>query len=125
MDKMIDYNQLIIMFNQVGWLDKTIDVHRLEKMVNNSQIVITAWEDEKMIGFARCITDYVFNGQINNLVVHEEYRGKGIGKSLINNILENNKQVTFILRGDPENESFYKSLGFEDSRLALLYKRII
>ncbi|MEG0775400.1 GNAT family N-acetyltransferase [Clostridium sp.] len=122
-DKNVDYNRLIALFNEAGWRDKTEDINRLQLMVQNSQIVITAWDDELMVGFARCTTDYVFNGQINNVVVDALYRGKGVGKALINNILDSNQQVTYILRGDIENEGFYKELGFEDSPLTLVYKR--
>lgn len=121
--KKIDYDRLITLFNQVGWTDKTNDINRLKAMVENSQAVITAWDEEIMVGFVRCTTDYVFNGQINNAVVDPRYRGRGIGKVLINNILNSYKQVTFILRGDIENEGFYKNLGFEDSSLTLIYKR--
>ena len=77
-DKKVDYNKLKTLFNNVGWNDKTSDINRLRSMVENSQIVVTAWDKEIMIGFARCTTDYVFNGQINNVVVDSEYRGKGI-----------------------------------------------
>lgn len=122
-DKKVDYNKLIVLFNQVGWKDKTEDINRLKSMVENSQIVVTAWDKEKMVGFARCTTDYVFNGQINNVVVDSEYRGKGIGRVLINTIVDSNKQVTYMLRGDINNEKFYKSLGFENSPICLVYKR--
>ncbi|WP_315121989.1 GNAT family N-acetyltransferase [uncultured Clostridium sp.] len=122
-DKTVDYNRLIALFNQVGWNDKTEEIGRLQAMVENSQIVVTAWDKEIMIGFARCTTDYVFNGQVNNVVVDVGYRGRGIGKALINNILDENKQVTFILRADIENEGFYKKIGFDDSPLSLVYKR--
>ncbi|MCB2308411.1 GNAT family N-acetyltransferase [Clostridium estertheticum] len=63
-------------------------------MVENSQIVVTAWDEGRMVGFARCTTDYVFNGQINNVVVDSKYRKKGIGKNLINIIFNSSKQVT-------------------------------
>jgi GNAT superfamily N-acetyltransferase len=122
-DKTVDYNRLIALFNQEGWNDKTEEISRVQAMVENSQIVVTAWDEEIMVGFARCTTDYVFNGQVNNVVVDAGYRRKGIGRALINNILDSNKQVTFILRGDIENERFYRKLGFEDSPLSLLYKR--
>jgi predicted GNAT family acetyltransferase len=46
-------------------------------MVENSQIVVTAWDEETMVGFARCTTNYVFNGQIKNVVVDSKYRRKG------------------------------------------------
>lgn len=121
MDKKVDYERLIILFNEVGWNDKTKDMDRLKAMVDNSQIVITAWDDQEMVGFARCTTDFVFNGQINNVVVDSRYRGKGIGKELITGILNNSKMVTYMLRGE-ESEGFYKNLGFEDAG-GLVYKR--
>lgn len=122
-DKKVDYDKLKTLFNEAGWSGKTDDINRLKTMVENSQIVVTAWDEETMIGFARCTTDYVFNGQINNVVVDSKYRGKGIGKVLINTILDNSKQVTYMLRGDIENEKFYRSLGFEDGPISLIYKR--
>lgn len=122
-DKKVDYDKLKTLFNEVGWNDKTDDINRLKAMVENSQIVVTAWDEETMIGFARCTTDYVFNGQINNVVVDSKYRRKGIGKVLINTILDSSKQVTYMLRGSIRNEKFYRSLGFEDGPISLIYRR--
>lgn len=122
-DKKVDLNRLIYLFNEVGWNDKIKDKSRLQEMINNSQIIVTAWDEDLMVGFARCTTDYVFNGQINNVVVDSKYRGKGIGKELINRILNSSDKVTYILRGDPENREFYKRLGFEDSNLTFIYRR--
>ena len=93
-------------------------------MVENSQIVVTAWDDEVLVGFARCTTDYVFNGQINNVVVDSRYRRKGIGKVLINKILDSNKQVTYMLRGSMINEEFYRDLGFEEIGRASCRERV-
>lgn len=122
-DKIINYEKLIELFNDVGWKDKTSDLNRLKTMVDNSQIVVTAWDEDEMVGFARCVTDFVFNGQINNVVVDSRYRKRGIGKAMITEILNSSKQVTYILRGDPENEFFYKKLGFEQAQLTLVYRR--
>lgn len=122
-NKRVDFNRLVEMFNEVGWIDKTKDLNRLKEMVHNSQIVVTAWENDYMIGFARCTTDYVFNGQINNVVVDSKYRNKGVGRALINRILEAKRGVTYILRGDAENEVFYNRLGFELAERAFIYKR--
>lgn len=122
-DKKVDYERLVVLFNQAGWDDKAQDMKRLKNMVENSQIVVTAWDGDSMVGFARCTTDYVFNGQINNVVVDYRYRGTGVGKTLIEKILESSSQVTYLLRGNIENEGFYKSMGFEDAPLSLVYKR--
>ncbi len=117
-----EINQLIYLFRQAGWQDKT-EESRIKAMIDNSTIVVTAWDSKKMIGFARCITDYTFNGQINNVVVDEKYRSQGIGKQLINKILMSSEKVSYILRADPENIDFYKNLGFEDTNLTVIYKR--
>lgn len=122
-DKKVDFKKLIELFNGVGWTDKTQDIQRLKQMVENSQIVVTAWDKGEMVGFARCTTDYVFNGQINNVVVDAQYRNRGVGRALISRILASSSGVTYILRGDPENEDFYKALGFEETERAYIYKR--
>lgn len=83
MDKKVDFTSLVKLFTEVGWTDKTEDMDRLRTMVKNSQIVVTAWDDQLMVGFARCTTDYVFNGQINNVVVDSSYRSIGVGRALI------------------------------------------
>ena len=124
LEKTVNYDGLMQLFNQAGWSDKTSDLDRLQLMVENSQIVVTAWDEGRMIGFARCVTDYVFNGQINNVIVDQGYRGRGIGKGLISRILNNSKKVTYILRGDPDNIKFYKQMGFKDSDLSLEYSRV-
>lgn len=123
LEKKVDYDCLVDLFKQVGWSDKTSDLERLKLMVENSQIVVTAWDDKKMVGFARCVTDYVFNGQINNVVVDQDYRGRGIGKELISCILRSSNKVTYILRGDPENIGFYKKIGFKEADLSLVFSR--
>jgi len=122
-DKKVDYNKLIKLFNEVGWDDKAKDLDRLKKMVENSQVVVTAWDNEDMVGFARCVTDFVYNGQINNVVVDINYRCNGIGKEMIKKILNSSEKVTYILRGDPDNITFYNSLGFKEANLSLVYKR--
>ena len=55
--------------------------------IEKSTIVATAWDNHRMVGFARCMMDFVFNDQINNVVVDEEYKNCGIGKRLVRKIL--------------------------------------
>ena len=80
LDKDVDYNQLINLFEQVGWNDKTQEFGRLQDMVEQSQMIVTAWDAGMMIGFARCNTDHAFNGQINNVVVDQITEVVGLEK---------------------------------------------
>lgn len=118
----VDYERLISLFAEVGWADKVADRLRLKAMVENSQLVASAWDDGLMVGFARCTTDHEFNGQINNVVVDQSYRRRGIGKELIRRLIGNGK-VTYVLRADPSSLAFYRELGFCSAETALVYKR--
>ena len=102
-----DSDALIHLFRQAGWRDKT-DPVRIGAMIENSTLVVTAWDQRRMVGFARCQTDDVYNGQINNVVVDQDYRGLGIGRRLIEKILQHSAKVTCILRADPANIGFYR-----------------
>ena len=121
-DKFPDIDQLISLFRQAGWDDKT-DQARVKLMLENSTVVVTAWDKKRLVGFARCMTDQTFNGQINNIVVDEEYRGRGIGRRLIETILGSSDRVSYILRADPDNMGFFRKLGFEISDSAVFYRR--
>jgi ribosomal protein S18 acetylase RimI-like enzyme len=55
--------------------------------------------------------------------VDQEYRGRGIGKRLIETILRSSDMVTYLLRADPDNIGFFRKLGFETSDLAVVYRR--
>jgi ribosomal protein S18 acetylase RimI-like enzyme len=120
--KQPDIARLAGLFQQAGWADK-IDQSRLETMIQNSTVVATAWSADRMVGFARCVTDRAFNGQINNVVVNEDFRGQGIGRELVAALLSDGDEVTYILRADPESLGFYRRLGFEPAKLALVRRR--
>lgn len=121
--KDIDISQLKALFLQAGWTDKVTDDDRLLTMIRNSTLVVSAWDEGKLVGFVRCLTDFVFNGQINNLVVDRDYRANGLGRKLIEIVLSSSDQVTSILRSDPKNQPFYKHLGFVPAESALVFKR--
>jgi hypothetical protein len=53
--KKVNFERLVQLFEQAGWSDKTSDPNRLKLMVENSQIVVTAWDEGKMIGFASAL----------------------------------------------------------------------
>ena len=119
----VDIDRLVFLFDEAGWPKKAADRERLCHMIKNTDLIVTAWDDESMIGFARCTTDHVFNGQINNVVVDAKYRKRGIGSHLVTMIIESNPKVTYMLRTEDENESFYKKMGFKTADRALIYER--
>ena len=119
----VDLDQLKELFAQAGWDGETKDEARLRQMVENSTLVVTAWDGDRMVGFGRATTDRAFNGQINNVGVTLEYRRRGIGRQIVAAMLQEDPRVTYVLRADPENEGFYRELGFDQAERALVYRR--
>ena len=80
----------------------------------NSHTLITAWYDDKLIGIGNAISDGYLVVYYPHLVIHPDYHGKGIGKSIINKLQE--KYGHFhqqILVADGGAIDFYKKCGFE------------
>lgn len=66
-----------------------------------------------MIYMVRVVSDRVMTATIQDLAVKEEYRGKGIGKKLVELCLKKLPHGNWWVHTTPENYDFYKKCGFE------------
>ncbi len=57
------------------------DVPRLKSMIEGANVTWTAWESEKLVGIARCLTDFSYVCYVSDLAVDKAYQHQGIGKS--------------------------------------------
>src|SRR5574337_242752 len=73
------------------------DPERVEKMLRNADIVITARENEKLVGVARSVTDFVYCCYLSDLAVDKNYQRSGIGKELIRQTKLSTPQAKLIL----------------------------
>ena len=62
--------------------DVQTEFKHLSGMVESSKLVVTAWDYDYMVGFARLSYDEAVNGKINNVMVDSEYKDKGIEEEL-------------------------------------------
>ncbi len=59
------------------------DLPRIKKMIDNSNLTITAWVDEELVGISRALTDFCYCCYLSDLAVDKKYQNKGIGKELL------------------------------------------
>ena len=52
-------------------------------MLHHADLLVTAWDDEQLVGVARSITDFVYCCYLSDLAVDEQYQKQGIGLQLI------------------------------------------
>lgn len=92
------------------------DLERLQKMIDNSDIIISAWNNHRLVGVARAITDYSYCCYLSDLAVDREYQQLGIGKHLVELLREMlGAEVSLVLLSAPTAVDFYPKIGFTNS----------
>ena len=83
-----DSNQVLALYEGVGWSAYTKEPERLLKGLAQSQ-VITAYVEEQLVGLIRCITDGQTILYIQDLLVAPEFQRQKIGQRLLKKMLAN------------------------------------
>ena len=95
-----------------GWLDPP-SPETLLRILDASDHVVIAVRDEVVIGFVTAISDGVLSAFITLLEVLPEHHDKGIGHSLINQMMEQIGDIYMVdLVCDANLSRFYAELGF-------------
>lgn len=90
------------------------DLPRLELMIKNSNLIVTARTTGKLIGIARSVTDFAYCCYVSDLAVAVSHQHQGIGRSLLDytqKLLHPN--ATLILLSAPKAIDYYPKIGFE------------
>lgn len=91
----------------------TRDTLRLKSATENSFVVCSAYASDKLVGFGRAISDGEYQSTIYDVVVLPEYQSKGVGRLIMDSLLERlPKQGTTLIYVAPGKQSFYEKQGF-------------
>lgn len=105
--------ELAAVFNSSGIKRPYEDLPRLQKMIDNADIIITAWNQDQLIGIARAITDYSYCCYLSDLAVDRDFQQKGIGKKLIQILQDQlDDHVSLLLLSAPSAIEYYPQIGF-------------
>jgi ribosomal protein S18 acetylase RimI-like enzyme len=108
-----------------GWSRRVGSESQFGTLIRNSDYAVVALADGAIVGFARAITDHLSNGYVSMLLVSPSHRRMGIGRLLMENLLERSKGITWVLRASREGaKDFFSSLGFTPSVDAMELKRL-
>lgn len=103
------------LYSSVGWSAYTNNLDVLDKAINNSLHVITAWDNEELVGLIRVIGDNHTIIYIQDILVNPNYQNKNIGTQLMSKTLEkykNVRQKTLLTEEAPNVRYFYEKFGF-------------
>ncbi len=120
---------LIQLYKDAGWWQSSYekDPGFLRCIVKDSAVFVGAFYDKKLIGMGRALSDLASDAYIQDVVVIKKFRGKGVGKKIIQMLIKELKKngVDWIgLIAQPGTTPFYMDLGFEtlDDHVPLKYR---
>lgn len=108
-DVMPSTEELLYLYNDVEWHAYTADKINLKKAIDNSLKVVTAWDDEKLVGLIRVVGDGHTIIYIQDILILKSYQEQGIGSKLLKLILEKYKSIRQIVLMTEQTE---KTVGF-------------
>jgi len=125
LDTIPDTDLIIELYNSSGINRPTNDKERITKMYSNSNLIVTAWDKNKLVGISRSLTDFCYCCYLSDLAVRKEYQKYGIGKKLIALTKENiGDQVMLLVLSAKTSMDYYPKIGFQKVDNGFIIKRI-
>lgn len=119
--KCIGWHELFNLYEKAGLLGRFVknkEFDKIQSAFESSYKIVTAWDGELLVGAGRMLSDGICYGSIFDVGVLPEYQRKGIGKEIMNKILNGEDHMPIHLTSTFGNEDFYKTLGFKKHKTA-------
>lgn len=89
---------------------------QLRTLLRHSDIFLSAWDGETLIGCARVLTDFTVRALICDVIVAPAYQGHGIGRVLVEAIEQHPalRDVEMLCLFTTQKRDFYAHLGWEE-----------
>ena len=112
-NKKFTQQQVQELFLSVGWVSGQYP-SRLYKALMHSSTVITAWDQDKLVGRIRVLDDSELVAYMHYALVHPAYQGEGIAGTMLRMVKEKYKDFLYIelMPEESKNASFYQKFGF-------------
>jgi ribosomal protein S18 acetylase RimI-like enzyme len=89
-------------------------IEQTREMLKHTDLAISAWDGDRLVGFGRVLTDYVFRASIWDVIVDPDHQGQDIGTELMQHILHHPalSRVELFWLCTRDKQAFYEKLGF-------------
>jgi GNAT superfamily N-acetyltransferase len=89
------------------------DRARMQAMLDNANVVVTAWDENLLVGISRAFTDFAYATYLSDLAVRQSHQRQGIGRELIRETRRHcGEKPYLVLLAAPKAVDYYPRIGF-------------
>ena len=102
--------------NRNAFWAKDRKINDLRECLSNSDVVVSIWLNNEIVGFGRALSDGIYRGVLWDIVIDQNHQGKGYGKMIIKNLLESKKikNTKKIYLMTTNKKLFYSQVEFKE-----------
>jgi ribosomal protein S18 acetylase RimI-like enzyme len=112
-DRTIDLAALARLRARCEFADKPIEY--LARQVEGARWIVHAHDGDRLVGFARAISDGVSTAYLSSVMVDPDHRLLGIGRAMIEHLLSGRDGIKFVLHARQGAADFYAAMGFVEA----------
>ena len=109
-------NKLQKLLDRNTFWAKSRTISDLKKCLANSDVIISLWVDNEIVGFGRALTDGIYRGVLWDIVIDQNHQGKGFGTLIVKNLLSSKeiKKTKKIYLMTTSKKLFYSQMDFKE-----------
>ena len=109
-------NKLQRLLDRNAFWAKSRTINDLKKCLANSDVIVSLWVGNEIVGFGRALTDGIYRGFLWDIVIDQNHQGKGFGKLVVENLLSSKKikNTKKLYLMTTNKELFYSQFDFKE-----------
>tara|TARA_B100000886_G_scaffold313580_1_gene250305 strand:- start:97 stop:552 length:456 start_codon:yes stop_codon:yes gene_type:complete len=109
-------NKLQKLLDKNAFWAKNRTINDLKKCLANSDVVISVWVGNEIVGFGRALTDGIYRGVLWDIVIDQNHQGKGFGTLIMTNLLSSKeiKNTNKLYLMTTNKKMFYSQFDFKE-----------
>ena len=110
----LDVDEVLEVYRSSGLGERRpiTDIERFHAMVRNANLILVCRIEGKMVGIARCVSDFSYVTYLSDMAVSRAYQRSGIGRALIDATRKEAPQAKIVLLSAPAATDYYPHIGF-------------
>ena len=109
-------NKLKKLLDRNAFWAQSRTINDLKKCLANSDVIVSLWVGNEIVGFGRALTDGIYRGVLWDIVIDQNHQGKGFGKLIVNKLLSTKKikNTKKIYLMTTNKKLFYSQMDFKE-----------